>query len=179
MKTLAFLAALLFALAGCATLTEKECRVVDWAELGRADGAIGRPASHVAAHQSACAASGAAPDVAAYEAGRRDGLQLYCTPEGVYRAARRGRLYEGVCAETSAAFQTAYERGRAYRSIRRRINDLEARLYDYPFPLGPLRPGHGPFGYGHGFGFDDFAIELEIDRLERRLNTLEGPYPTP
>ena len=167
--------ALLLAASGCATLTTSECRVVDWSELGRQDGAAGRAASRVAAHQSACEKSGRAPNIAAYEAGRRAGLTLYCTPEGVYESARRGRRYEGVCETFPPALQTAYDRGRAYDAIRRRINDLEAWRYDYPFPL--RRYGQPWRRSVFDRQFDDFFYWSEIRRLERRLQSLEGPYP--
>ncbi|MBX2856827.1 MAG: DUF2799 domain-containing protein [Rhodobacteraceae bacterium] len=166
---------------GCATLSPSECRVTDWRELGAEDGSRGQPANHVAAHQKACAQSGAKPDIAAYEAGRQEGLKLYCTPKGVYNAARAGRPYRGACPSITPELQTALDRGQAYYAIQRDLRDLEAEYYDYPFPLS--HAGRGPL-LGRSYKrspldrlLRDLRVSRRIDRYETELKRLEGPYP--
>lgn len=161
------------AVQGCATIATRDCPAVDWTELGRQDGAEGRPAARIAAHQSACAESGAPPDPVAYEAGRREGLALYCTPEGVYEATRRGRSYEGVCPAFSTEMRVAYDRGLAYRRTASRLRDLEWRRSGVIGPFGGVRRGRTLY-FG---GLDGLFYWSEIRRLERRLEALDGPYP--
>ena len=181
MKPAAALIGAALLLSGCATLSPSECRVANWREQGAEDGARGQPARHIAEHQKACAGSGATPDAAAYEAGRQEGLKLYCTPKGLYNAARAGRPYRGACPSLTPDQQTALERGRAYYAIQRDLRDLEAELYDYPFPLssagrGPLisrRYERSPLNRQ----LRDLRVSRRIDRYEAELQRLEGPYP--
>lgn len=61
-----FLLVVLVALfAGCAGLSEAECRSADWAELGRRDGAMGMN-WQVDQHAHRCAAFGVKADETAY-----------------------------------------------------------------------------------------------------------------
>ena len=77
--------------------------------------------------------------------------------------------------------QTALERGRAYYAIQRDLRELEAELYDYPFPLSSA--GRGPLlGKRHQSSrlnrlLRDLRVSRRIDRYEAELQRLEGPYP--
>lgn len=108
------------ALGACATLSPEqrlaECRATDWQKFGVNDGRLGVPAADRADTFSDCAGLGYTVDVAAYQAGRAEGLQAYCTVENGYRVGYEGRRYDNVCPPTSAPdFLQGYERGRAER----------------------------------------------------------------
>lgn len=114
--------------AGCVTLEEKECRVVDWGELGRIDGANGYEATHLAVHAQACTRHNILPDTLAYRAGREAGLYEYCTADNALQQGYRGASYHDVCAgEAGELFIAVYARGRALRVIQDDMQALQNR----------------------------------------------------
>jgi hypothetical protein len=153
-------------LAGCASLSEEQCRAGDWRGIGFADGAQGRAPDHVERHQKACAKVGIAPDVQAWLAGRQEGLARYCTPSNAYDEGRRGRTIAPWCtADQRAAMQPAYERGRAYYEIgqdidaeRRDLRDLDDLIRVLPADAGSERA----------------RLFFERSRIERRVFMLEN-----
>lgn len=108
-------------LAGCASLppinpmTAEQCAAIDWAGVGRDDGARGAPSTELARHVGHC--PGLPPQSqAAWAEGRAQGLRVFCTPESGYALGRAGREYHGVCpADQAQAFLIEYERGLSFR----------------------------------------------------------------
>lgn len=123
-------------LAGCATLTEDQCRQVDWKDLGRRDGTQGQSPDRVADHAKACAKAGIRPDEAMWRAGWREGVASYCTPKVAWSEGSRNQSYQGACRDLDEAgflrwhrsgqdlYRTRTERERA----RSEIDRLEAQL---------------------------------------------------
>ncbi len=157
MRPIPAAAALLLAalgLAGCAGVPAAEraafCETVDWREYGRNDGRLGIPSGERTERFADCRELGYAPDLAAYEAGRAEGLEAHCTLENGYEAGREGRRYRGVCpSEREIAFLQGYEEG---RRDRRRAWHAHPR-FGFGFGFGHFRPHHhwwfGPrFHYG-------------------------------
>ncbi|MFU8822501.1 MAG: DUF2799 domain-containing protein [Gammaproteobacteria bacterium] len=69
LKTLhrgAFIALALIALAGCASISEDECRAIDWRTVGYEDGATGQGVERLSSRRQACARHGVVPDLDAY-----------------------------------------------------------------------------------------------------------------
>ncbi len=136
-------------LAGCASVSPEEraafCRTVDWHEYGRNDGRLGIPSGERADVIAACEKAGLPADLAAYEAGRAEGLAAYCTVENGYEAGRQGRRYRGVCPpEREIGFLQGYEqgrtdRGRAYRAQPR---------FGFGIGIGHFHPHHH-WWFGH------------------------------
>lgn len=114
---------LLAMLVGCASLSEEECLSADWRAIGFEDGAKGEPLSAASERRDACAKRGAAAlDMPAYLAGRREGLQAYCTPENGFAAGAGGAVDNRVCEGDGAErFLAGYSKGR-------RLFDLEASV---------------------------------------------------
>jgi hypothetical protein len=122
---------LLLALAGCATLSEKECRRGDWDAIGREDGARGLPAAELERHRTACGKHDITPDASAWHAGHEQGLATFCTPRGGYLAGRGGETYRDVCpAAKEAAFLAAHRRGREVAERMREVRELRQQLRD-------------------------------------------------
>ncbi|MEM6441742.1 MAG: DUF2799 domain-containing protein [Pseudomonadota bacterium] len=137
--------AALLAACGPRPVAPEACAGADWRAVGVADGVRGEGPARLDAHRASCAAAGAAPDVAAWEAGRERGLEGYCTPAGVHRAGAAGRPLAPVCpAEAATALAEAHALGRARFVARREIARIDALL------LGP--PLHGPWGHGRWRG---------------------------
>jgi hypothetical protein len=120
---------LVLALAGCASMSEEECRYVDWRTVGYEDGAAGRSASRLGDHRRACADHGVAPDLAAYEAGRAAGMREFCQAHNGYRVGASGQVYYGTCpADLAPAFERGYDQGRELYVRQQRVSDAEEAI---------------------------------------------------
>lgn len=84
-------------LAGCASMSEKECLHADWSAQGYRDGRQGYALSRVEDHREACAKVGIVPDIASYRAGHGQGVLLYCTVQNAVAQGRAGRPYRNAC----------------------------------------------------------------------------------
>ncbi|MBP0481241.1 DUF2799 domain-containing protein [Sagittula salina] len=152
------------AFTGCATLSEDECRLGNWREIGQRDGADGRMADYVAHHARACEKVSVLPDVARWEAGRQAGLTIYCTPTRAYREGREGRALSPVCpAGSLPALADAHDRGTRYYELSETISDLKDEVRDLRTEL---------------IAADDPArragVMLRINRLEARISQLKA-----
>lgn len=124
-------AALLAFLGACASLTQEECLSADWRAIGYNDGVRGRLESYVSRHFDACSKVGITPDVQAWQAGRVQGLPLYCTPSNAYSVGRAGNDLSPVCpvSQRNVLFQN-WDWGHEYYQITQQISDLEQELRD-------------------------------------------------
>jgi hypothetical protein len=117
------------ALAGCASLSERECRNADWYAIGARDGRNGADPDRIEQHEKACAELGIRPDRTQWAAGRADGLAAYCTPRRAFEVGESGGAYGGVCgSETEPAFLRAYELGRELADARTRLETIDREL---------------------------------------------------
>ena len=127
----ALLAMALMALGGCATMSEDECRALDWRTVGYEDGAAGQGIERLTSRRQACASHGVAPDLDAYRAGRDEGLLEFCRPTNGFRVGTQGRGYSGACPEHLApAFDDAYRAGRDLWRLENRIRDTARGITD-------------------------------------------------
>lgn len=124
-------AILLLALSACATMDRDECLTVDWRTVGFEDGAAGYSGDRIGQHRKACAKHGVTPDLAAYQAGREDGLREYCVPANGFRLGSRGASYGGMCpADLEPAFADAYQSGRQLYTLQARLSSVSNQLED-------------------------------------------------
>jgi len=165
------------ALAGCATdhLSADECRAADWRAKGVEDGRAGWPAAHFARYVEDCAGA-AAPDEAAWSAGREEGLVEFCTPAAAYAAGREGRAYAGVCPDpVDPELLKANQHGLTWHELHRRVHELERleRSYRFNCPPGVGVAGRfGQCGYGSGVSFGsgwDPDVRDELRRLRQEI----------
>lgn len=121
---------LVLLLQGCATLDRDQCQVADWRLIGYQDGVQGKPSSIIGTYREDCAKHAIVPDFDAWQAGRAQGLQEYCTPANAFRQGRAGRAYPSVCPEpVDAAFGAAYDDGRAIYLARSEVKDTHAQIH--------------------------------------------------
>ncbi len=114
---------------GCASMGEDECRVADWRAIGYEDGVRGKAPSHIGERREACAKYGVAPNFAAYQRGRDEGLREYCTPASGYRVGRIGRSLTAVCpSELQGDFRDAYKSGREIYQAAGVVRATESKL---------------------------------------------------
>ncbi len=125
--------------AACTTLTAEQriaaCQATDWVSYGENDGILGVATAARAEKFADCAALGYPADIAAYQAGRAEGLGSYCTVENGYDVGYAGRRYRKVCPpELEPGFLQGYEQGRKERP---------ADYYPY-------------YGFGFGYGYSHY-----------------------
>lgn len=124
-RPLLALAAML-ALAGCASISEDECRTMDWRTVGYEDGAAGHGPERLTWRRQACAKHGVSPDLDAYLAGRAQGLREFCVPANGFRVGAAGQRYGGACPpETADSFLDAYEAGRQLWYLERKVIETQ------------------------------------------------------
>lgn len=127
---LAGITLLVLLLQGCATLDRDQCQVADWRLIGYQDGVQGKPSSIIGTYREDCAKHAIVPDLDAWQAGRAQGLQEYCTPANAFRIGRSGHAYPGVCpGPADAAFESAYGDGRAIYLARSEVKDTHAQIH--------------------------------------------------
>jgi hypothetical protein len=120
---------LMLSMGGCASMDKDECLVADWRLIGYQDGVQGKSAAAVGTYRKDCADYRVVPDLAAYQAGRREGLQEYCVAANGYRLGNSGRGYNAVCpAEMERAFRAAYNTGHDLYLARTRVNSTNSLI---------------------------------------------------
>jgi len=119
----------LFAMQGCATMSQEECLASDWYAIGFEDGAQGRNADRIGKHRKACANYNVTPDLVAYQEGREKGLREFCRPQTGFAVGQRGQSYSGICpADLEPAFVAAYQEGKHLYSLRAQVNNTTRML---------------------------------------------------
>ena len=126
---------LLIGLGGCASMSEEECVMSDWHTIGFEDGSQGYTGERLGDHRRACAEHGIAPDFQAYQAGRDEGLGLYCQPSRGFNLGASGGQYRGVCsANLEAEFLDGYRAGAELYNLRANVSaansQISAREYE-------------------------------------------------
>lgn len=122
-------------LAGCASgVAAVDCAALDWKTLGLEDGKAGARPKKFEERANACAVKFSA-DVAAYDAGRTEGLEFYCSSKGGFAAGRTGEDYSGVCAsETELAFFEGHALGARLHELtlakEKAVREYEAAIAD-------------------------------------------------
>lgn len=127
------------ALSGCVTtMSQTECLSADWFGIGLEDGTAGQPMTRLSTHRKRCGEHGVSPDVVAYQQGRLEGLDYYCTLGNGLEVGKRGQNYANVCpAETQYYFLTGFRLGREIHRVRkdvaqnrRQVRSIEKELTD-------------------------------------------------
>lgn len=127
---------LLLLASACATLSETECRTIDWEQLGEDDGARGFPPERIEEHRSACAEYGITPDEDAWAKGRLAGLDRLCSINGGLAHGRSGRIYAGVCpAGFEEDFYEGYTLGRQIYLTRDELEEVERDIRQFELEL--------------------------------------------
>jgi hypothetical protein len=165
-------------LLGCASMSREECLMADWRTIGYEDGVRGLTGDNIARHRKACAKAGVAPDRAAYELGRQDGLREFCQPARGYDYGRGGNNYAGVCpADLEDEFLQAYSDGRALFSLEQGVRDVEGQLVRTDRQIDrlreDLRAGEAALIDGRGTTEDRANIVEDNRELTRQLGQLE------
>ncbi|MEM8772658.1 MAG: DUF2799 domain-containing protein [Pseudomonadota bacterium] len=126
-----------FAASACTGVSKEECVTADWGAIGYEDGVAGRSVSSVSNWRSVCAKkAGVTVDMAAYRAGRDEGLRHYCRASNGYAVGSRGGGYAGVCpADIEQPFLAAYEAGHHLWSLENAVSSIAGRIRQAQYDL--------------------------------------------
>lgn len=119
-------------LAGCASMSESECRVADWGRVGYNDGVRGESESRVAAYTEDCGKIGITPDARAYRKGWDTGIVQFCTPGNGWLEGQQGHSSKLAACQAQAGypmFARYFEAGMQVYRTREEMerNDREVR----------------------------------------------------
>ena len=99
-------------LSGCASLSREDCVRFNWHLKGKNEALRGEEPSRFGEYREMCAKHGIEADVIAFNRGRAEGLQQFCTRENGYKFARAGNTYEGICPKSAMEdFLKGYRKG--------------------------------------------------------------------
>ncbi len=131
MRTIRFVlfVALVGSFAACAHSPIEDCQTTEWFSLGHRDGRVGAPVSVFESYRAACRDADTPPDREAYEAGRREGLKIYCTDGNGFQVGRSGRVYHHVCPlDTEKNFLAGRARGMRLAGCRAELYVFDQHL---------------------------------------------------
>lgn len=160
---------LLIPLAGCATLSEDQCRAADWQAIGRQDGSNGRTPDYIEKHARACNQYGVAPVRSEWEKGRQQDLPLYCRPARAWEEGADGRRLSPVCpAKDLPQLERANFRGLTYHRIGQDISEAEREIGRINAALSGL-PADAPDRAALISERASLRLDIAMSRAERAL----------
>ncbi|KDM89745.1 DUF2799 domain-containing protein [Photobacterium galatheae] len=128
--------ALLLTLSGCSAISEEECRLGDWYQIGLVDGQSGKK-SYAATYSEECAEYGVTVDLKTYLDGRKEGLKTYCTYENGTIVGQSNQSYENVCpAGLAKEFLSGYTPYRNLAQAQEKLSAYENNINNYKERLG-------------------------------------------
>lgn len=168
------------AVAGCQTLSERECRAGDWTRIGRADGEEGARPTEIQRHREACARHAVTVDEAQYRSGYALGLESYCTPRGGYAAGRRGHGYHDVCRAGGGepAFLQAFRHGQQVHRLHQEVKEVRRRAeeLEHAAMMEDVSPDQRTGMRFRAEEWDSRATlkQMELESLDRKYATQYG-----
>lgn len=161
------------AVAGCATMSESECRHADWRGLGEQDARQGRAADYFADRAGACGEHGLPADREAYRTGWRRGLEQFCRPGSGFRHGLSGGDYRTTCPPgAEAGFLAGYGLGRDLQQARKGLDLLDGEIASLEEDLADLEDPDGKEADRIRRRLRDRRDEVRV--LERELGRLEA-----
>ena len=99
---------LLGSLSGCASISQEECLLGDWYQIGLSDGQNGR-SNRAADYSKDCSEYQVKMDLKSYNKGRSEGIKTYCSYDNGVLLGQSNQRYSNVCpAELSSEFLSGY-----------------------------------------------------------------------
>ena len=168
----------LILLQGCATLDKEECQLADWRMIGYEDGVRGKSATAIGEYREDCAKHAVVPDLAAYRAGREEGLLEYCKADNGYRLGNAGRSFAAVCPTAlEKDFRDAWDSGRKLYLARSAVNTTRSRINDRRQTLSTLKDNKAQklsALISDGLKADQRVMILyDLNELEKEMNLVE------
>ncbi|MFD2176884.1 DUF2799 domain-containing protein [Veronia pacifica] len=117
-------------ISGCAAISEEECRLGDWYQIGLKDGSAGQQ-NKAADYSKDCSEYSVKVDLSLYNKGRNDGLRTYCTYENGVMVGQANQSYNKVCpAELSTEFLAGYTPNYRVARLESQVQSLQSSIDD-------------------------------------------------
>ncbi len=167
---------LIGALNACASISEDECRVGAWSDLGYRDGVNGRNKGKLADYAETCAKYSVAPDRQAYLAAYDLGLAEYCTYQQGFELGESGSSFNQACSgHLQDGFDRGYDDGRVRYEIHQEHDQMIGAYEEVLEELVDVRARLAGDVADQDEDGDDIALSAnERKRLLRRQYRLEG-----
>ena len=169
-------------LAGCASMSKKDCETADWRTIGYNDGARGIYYTNLDSYRKRCSEYQIAPDANAYQAGWNQGIRSYCTSDNGYRAGVAGQTFQNICpADVAPGYRVGWQQG--IRQYCTPDNGLRQGLAGYPYR--GVCPPEIAIGFQNRYrlGLDlrqaranHQNIEYRLDRVRKNLAAEKDPH---
>lgn len=152
-------------------MNETACLTADWYAIGLEDGTAGRPMARLSQHRRQCDDFGVTPDVVAYQQGRFDGLDYFCTLANGLEVGKRGQSYGNVCpSEMQHYFLTGYRLGREIHRVRKDITRNRSQVRSVEDELADAET---TVERKAELRYELRSLEQDFGRLQGRLEYLE------
>ena len=167
-----FISLLLFS--GCAgigsKLSEEQCAMVDWRQLGFNEGEAGRAQRNLAREIKTCNNHGIEIDTSQYVTGWNDGISRYCVTENGYNLGRINKKFPNVCPDSlQMEFRNAYDRGftnyRRVKELKKLVKYINRSLDRDTIKIRKLEK--------YSVKNDAREIKSQIDQLEAEEHSLK------
>jgi hypothetical protein len=171
--------AALLGLSGCASMSADECAMSDWRTIGYEDGSMGYTSDRLGNHRKACAKHGVAPDLEAYQAGRRDGLRQYCQPSRGFNVGAGGGRYNGVCpSDLEPDFVDAFNSGHKLYNLRSQVNsanyEINARKAELERTTDQIRQVEADLIASETTAQDRVLLLIDLKELSERTGQIDA-----
>ncbi|MCG6934148.1 MAG: DUF2799 domain-containing protein [Gallionella sp.] len=169
-------------LAGCASMSKKDCETADWRTIGYNDGARGIYFTHLDSYRKRCSEYQITPDANAYQTGWNQGIRSYCTSDNGYRAGVAGQAFQNVCpADVAPGYRVGWQQG--IRQYCTPDNGLRQGLAGYPYRGVCPSDMAIAFQKRYRLGRDlrqaqanHHNIEYKLDRVRKGLAAEKDPH---
>ena len=169
-------------LAGCASMSKKDCETADWHTIGYNDGAHGIYYSNLDNYRKRCSEYQITPDANAYQTGWNQGIRSYCTGETGYRIGMSGQAYQNICpADLAPGYLAGWQQG--VQQYCAPDNGLRQGLAGYPYRGVCPSSMADDFQNRYRLGLDvrqaranHQNLEYQLDRLRKSLATEQDPH---
>ncbi|MGB9093991.1 MAG: DUF2799 domain-containing protein [Gallionella sp.] len=169
-------------LAGCASMSKKDCENADWRTIGYNDGARGIYFTNLDSYRKRCSEYQIAPDANAYQTGWNQGIRSYCTSDNGYRAGVAGQAFQNICpADVAPGYRVGWQQG--IRQYCTPDNGLRQGLAGYPYRGVCPEDIAIDFQNRYRLGLDlrqargyRQNIEYKLDRVRKDLAAEKDPH---
>jgi hypothetical protein len=153
-------------------VSKEDCLLIDWYEVGRLDGRLGKPRTAFQGRAKACLEHGINADRQAYYQGHDLGLKYYCSEQKGFELGQKGLPYKSNCPlQLEADFRAGYQKGIRSFCTRRKGFELGSQGQAYRYICPPEFEPEFRAGFENGRVL--YEYESEIASLQNQLGNIE------
>lgn len=156
---------------GCASLSEKDCHLGHWYDIGFRDGVHGYSVSRFSDHRDACMEYAIVPNREVWLQGWEEGLKNYCRTENAYEVGRNGDHFNMAVCSNQSELESAYQRGLHIHDVMLEIEELREERAELK-RNAEERLGAGQFESRYEALLYREQLEFRLHQIDRQLRRL-------